>query len=112
MPTVREVAEQVKFLLEHGRAEEKAVLVLPRVQNRRKQKNPQKRFVKMMDDGHAARLYGVWDRWLEACPNKTVMLELMITTLERIPFSVIEEAGKDEQDSQHVMGTDGGHNAE
>jgi hypothetical protein len=108
MPTVREVAEQVKFLLEHGRAEEKAVLVLPRVQNRRKQKNPQKKFTKAMDDGHASRWYAVWDKWLEAAGNKTVAIELMLHTLEGISNEQIEAAAKDEQDSSFMMGRDNG----
>jgi len=97
MPTVREVAEQVKFLLEHGRAEEKAVLVLPRVANRRKQKNPQKRFAKAMDDGHASRFYAVWDKWLEAAGNKTVAIELILSTLEGISTEQIERAAHDSQ---------------
>lgn len=107
MPSVKEVAEQIKWLLEHGRAEEKAVLVLPRVQNRRKQKNPQKKFTKAMDDGHASRWYAVWDKWLEAAGNKTVAIELMLHTLEGISVEQIEAAAKDEQDSKFVMGTDG-----
>lgn len=107
MPTVREVAEQVRFLLEHGRAEEKAVLVLPRVQNRRKQRNPQKKFTKAMDDGHASRLYAVWDKWLEAAGNKTVAIELMLHTLEGISVEQIEAAAKDEQDERHVLGKEG-----
>ena len=95
MPTVREVAEQVKFLLEHGRAEEKAVLVLPRLANRRRQKNPQKRFVAMMEDGHASRMYAVWDKWLEAAGNKTVAVELVLHTLEGISDEQIKAAAKD-----------------
>lgn len=82
MPTVREVAEQVKFLMEHGRSEEKAVLVLPRVENRRRQKNPQKRFVWMCDDSHAARLYAVRDRYMELLESKTVAIEVLLSILE------------------------------
>lgn len=84
MPTVREVAEQIKFLMEHGRSEEKAVLVLPRLENRRKQKNPQKRFVWMCDDSHAARFYAVKDRYMEALGNKTVTLEVLLSILEHV----------------------------
>jgi hypothetical protein len=104
MPTVREVAEQVKFLLSHGRAEEKAVLVLPRVANRRKQKNPQKRFTKAMDDGHASRLYAVWDKWLEAAGNKTVGLEIMISTLEGITDEQIRAAANEQADIDFNLG--------
>jgi hypothetical protein len=96
MGTVREVAEQVKFLMEHGRSEEKAVLVLPRLENRRKQKNPQKRFVWMCDDSHAARFYAIRDRYVEALQNKTVAIEVLLRILEHVDderLKAIAEAG-------------------
>jgi hypothetical protein len=104
MPTVKEVAEQVKFLMQHGRAEEKAVLVLPRVANRRKQKNPQKHFRKAMDDGHASRFYAVWDKWLEAAGNKTVAIEIMLHTLEGISDEQIRAAANEQADDDYMMG--------
>jgi hypothetical protein len=94
--TVKDVAEQIKFLLDHGRSEEKAVLLLPRLENRRKQKNPQKRFVWMCDDTHAARLYAVKDRYMEALGNKTVTLEVVLGILEHVDdarLRAIAEAG-------------------
>ena len=97
----------MKFLLEHHRGEEKAILVLPRVENRRKQKNPQKRFAKAMDDTHAARLYAQWDRYIEAAGNKTVALELICSVLEAPSTESITEAAKGEQRETRQASNDG-----
>jgi hypothetical protein len=64
MPTVRDALEHARWLVEHGRAEEKCVLLLPRVlsQKRRENKEKKNRIVMVVDP----EFYAEWATWHEA----------------------------------------------
>ena len=64
MPTVKDVLEHVKFLIEKGRADEKAVLVLPRVESQKRRLNKEKknRIVMVVDP----EFFAEWATWHEA----------------------------------------------
>ena len=64
MPTVKDVLEHVKFLIEKGRADEKAVLVLPRVESQKRRLNKEKknRIVMVVDP----EFFSEWNTWHEA----------------------------------------------
>jgi len=64
VPTVKDVLEHVKFLIEKGRADEKAVLVLPRVESQKRRLNKEKknRIVMVVDP----EFFSEWNTWHEA----------------------------------------------
>jgi len=64
VPTVKDVLEHVKFLIEKGRADEKAVLVLPRIESQKRRLNKEKknRIVMVVDP----EFYAEWHTWDEA----------------------------------------------
>ena len=64
MPTVKDVLEHVKFLIEKGRADEKAVLVLPRIESQKRRLNKEKknRIVMVVDP----EFFSEWNTWHEA----------------------------------------------
>ena len=64
MPTVKDALEHARWLVEHGRAEEKCVLLLPRVlsQKRRENKEKKNRIVMVVDP----EFYAEWATWHEA----------------------------------------------
>jgi hypothetical protein len=64
VPTVKDVLEHVKFLIEKGRADEKAVLVLPRIESQKRRLNKEKknRIVMVVDP----EFFSEWNVWHEA----------------------------------------------
>lgn len=76
MPKISQVYEQVKWLIEHGRADEPAHLVLPGVENRRRIKKPPKRFSLGADEDFVRRLLIQKERYLTLIP-KHIALEIM-----------------------------------
>src|SRR6516164_6375618 len=64
MPTVKDALEHARWLVEHGRAEEKCVLLLPRVlsQKRRENKEKKNRIVMVVDP----EFFSEWNTWHEA----------------------------------------------
>jgi len=64
MPSVKDVLEHCRWLVERGRADEKAVLVLPRIesQKRRENKEQRKRIVMVVDP----EFFSEWNVWHEA----------------------------------------------
>jgi hypothetical protein len=81
MPTVKEVLDKCQWLVNHGRADEKAFLALPGVENRRKMKKPPKRFTLGADEPFVVRLLAQKERYF-AKYNKTVALEIWCSLLE------------------------------
>ena len=64
MPTVKDALEHARWLVEHGRADEKCVLLLPRVlsQKRRENKEKKNRIVMVVDP----EFFSEWNTWHEA----------------------------------------------
>jgi len=64
MPSVKDVLEHCRWLIEKGRADEKAVLLLPRIesQKRRENKEQRKRIVMVVDP----EFFAEWATWHEA----------------------------------------------
>jgi hypothetical protein len=99
MPTVEEVAEQIKFLMEHGRGQEKAVLVLPGLANRRKMKSRPKRFSIGGDEAFILRLLAQKERYMSTL-NKTIALEILCSLWEAPTQEQLERWQKGGQDDQ------------
>jgi len=85
MPTVRDALEHARWLVEHGRADEKCVLLLPRVlsQKRRENKEKKNRIVMVVDP----EFYAEWHTWQEAymqvCgENPTLMREAQMEAIK------------------------------
>lgn len=97
MPTVDEVWEQIKFLREHGRGDEKALLVLPGLANRRKMKSRPKRFSIGGDEAFILRLLAQKERYM-ATLNKTVALEIWCSLLEAPTQEQLERWASGRQD--------------
>ena len=81
MPTVDQIYEQIVFLRSKGRGEEKAVLVLPGLANRRKMKAQPKRFSISGEEAFVIRLLAQKERYMSML-NKTVALELLCSLWE------------------------------
>jgi len=90
MPTVDEIYEQIVFLRSHGRGEEKAVLVLPGLQNRRKMKARPKVFRLAGDEAFIIRLLAQKERFMSIL-NKTVAMELLCSLWEAPTTEQLEQ---------------------
>jgi hypothetical protein len=102
VPTVKDVLEHVKFLIEKGRADEKAVLVLPRVESQKRRLNKEKknRIVMVVDP----EFFSEWNTWHEAymvtCGENPVLARQAIIEAMKV-FNVkqwFEDRMKDQSD--------------
>ena len=86
MPTVTDCLEQAKFLIEHGRGEEAAKLVLPRLEAKRRIANKEKRTRVQFDCDEAtySRFHTELKRYREVCGNVTVAHNLMVDILKGV----------------------------
>jgi hypothetical protein len=96
MPTVDEVYFQVKFLREKGRGAEKAVLVLPAEEARKRIENagpkPKTRLIKEL---HSAEAYSDWNaefsRYVEAAGDPNVAYSIMLRCLAQLSDEEIQK---------------------
>ena len=103
MPTLKDVAEQVKFLLDKGRADEPAKLVLPRIERQKRVANKELRTRVQFDC--TPEEYSDWHkefkRYIEASGNHPVIARsIMLRLLAQLPDDSIKRLAEDD-DGQH-----------
>jgi predicted N-formylglutamate amidohydrolase len=99
MPTVNDCLAQAKFLIEHGRGEEPATLIMPRVEAQRRRANREKRTRVQFDATEETyrRFHEQLQRYRELAVNVTIAHDLMVDILAAVPDETIHkliEAGK------------------
>lgn len=101
MPTVADVLAQAKFLISKGRADEPAVLYLPKIeaQKRKVNREKRKRIIWDVDEVTYSRFNAERDRWMRICVNKTTTISLMCDVLAAVSEETMRrllEAGSNE----------------
>jgi hypothetical protein len=116
MPNVRDCLEHAKFLIEHGRGEEAAKLVLPRIDAQRRKANREKRTRVQFDCTPElyAKFHEQLQRYREIVGNVTIAQDIMVYILGGVSEETIKhlvEMGEDEKtdeseqaDEDFVMG--------
>jgi hypothetical protein len=99
MPNVFECLDQAKWLIEHGRGDEAAKLVLPRLEAQRRRANREKRTRVQFDcdEQTYSRFHEQLQRYREICVNTTVAHNLIVDILAGVDderLRRIMEAGK------------------
>src|SRR5216684_2258366 len=102
MPDVNAALEHCKFLIEHGRGQEPAKLVLPRLEAQRRKANKEGR-TRLIRDMHTSEAYSEWnaefDRWITAAGGEpNIGCSLMLRALQQFPVSLIQTLAEDKQD--------------
>lgn len=92
MPDVQAAYEHAKWLIDHGRGQEPAKLVLPRIEAQRRRVNKERRTRVQFDcdpqmyaDWHAERT-----RWIDACRGHVPIAQaLQLRFIQQAPTSLI-----------------------
>ncbi len=98
---LEELQNDIKWLIEHGRGQEKGIIYMPKVeaQRRRENKEGHRRVVFVTDPDTYKLWHAERDRWIELCDdNPTIAYPLMCSVLQRISDEAIRglvEAGKE-----------------
>ena len=99
MPDVNAALEHCKFLIEHGRGQEPAKLILPRLEAQRRKANKEGR-TRLVRDLHSAEAYSDWNaefsRYVEAAGDPNVAYSIMLRLLKQLPDSSIKRLAEDE----------------
>jgi hypothetical protein len=95
VPNVRDCLVHAQWLIEHGRGEEKAALILPRVeaQRRRENKEGRTRFIREMDSHETYSEFNAeFDRYVELSGgNPHIAYGIMLRLLRQLPDSSIRK---------------------
>jgi hypothetical protein len=91
MPTVKDVLEHAKWLIEKGRADEPAKLILPKIEAQRRRENKEQRTrvqfdcdVQLYSDFHIQL-----QRYRELCGNVAVAHGVMVAVLRAVSDEAI-----------------------
>lgn len=107
MPDVQAAYEHAKWLIDHGRGQEPAKLVLPRIEAQRRRVNKEQRTRVQFDcDPQTyADFHAQLSRYTEACKNhRPIALAIMIRLLAQLESSSIAKLAEDEQPVQETLG--------
>jgi hypothetical protein len=99
--TVDAVFERCVFLRGKGRGSEKALLILPEVEAKKRVENsgpkPKTRFIMETDDPEMySRFNAQKDRWFRLIPNKSVAVDMLCRMWEEPTDGVIQAFGEDD----------------
>jgi hypothetical protein len=100
LPTVDEVFFQAKFLREHGRGAEKAVLVLPAEEAKKRVANDgPKAKTRLVKELHTPQAYSdfnaAFDRYVSLAGDPNVAFSIMIRLLAQLPDDSIRRLAND-----------------
>ena len=107
MPNVLDAFEHAKFLIEKGRGQEPAKLVLPRLEAQRRKANKEGR-TRLVRDLHSAEAYSDWNaefsRYVEAAGDPNMAYSIMLRLLQQLPDSSIKKLAEDDQPIAESLG--------
>jgi hypothetical protein len=94
------VAEHAKWLIEHGRGNEPAKIILHRVEAQKRKANKEGK-TRLVKDLHNAQAYADWhkefDRYVTIAVDPNVAYSIMLRLLQQLPDSSIKRLAADEQ---------------
>ena len=100
MPTVRDALEHAKFLIEKGRGDEAAKLVLPRLEAQRRKANKEGRTRLIRDLGNSitySEFNAEFDRYIEASGgNPHIGYAIMLRLLKQLPTESITKLSRED----------------
>lgn len=100
MPDVTEVLAQCQWLVTHGRGAEKAKLLLPRIEAKRRKQNKEgrTRLVKQLDTPETYSEFNAqFDRYIQAAGNVQVAYSIMLRCLAQLDDQMIRTLAEGEQ---------------
>jgi len=98
MPSLKEVADRVNFLLSKGDGERKCHFGLVDVEAKERIANPKRRtrFIKEMEPEEYSEWNAEWDRYVDAAGNPVIARSIMLRLLKQLPEASIKRLAEDE----------------